>query len=200
MKHAVAMRRSKVAAVVTLLALGGLAGCSDSGDGDGGNKTAGPTAPGIEGPAIDGTGYAYALPEGWNDVTSSARGREIPEGVDTVSGRGTAFITSTATIIVERFKVKEGTSPEDVQESWEKNLTEERGLKATYVPSLDVDGEPALGRQIRRKVVGGADDILQVAYLVIHEGYGYSIGLNSAEGDTSAGASFDGVVASWIWD
>ena len=80
----------------------------------------------------------------------------------------------------------------------ERNLTKERGLRATYVPSLDIDGEPALGRQIRRALVGG-DAILQVAYLVIHEGYGYSIGLNSQEGDSDAGAAFDGVVSSWIW-
>ena len=172
----------------------------DDGDGDRDDTTSTSGPPPIDGPAVDGTGYAYALPEGWRDITSSALDSELPEGVDTVSGRGTSFSTSPATIIIERFEVKKGTSAADVQRSWERNLTEERGLKATYVPSLDVDGERALGRQIRRQVVGGADDILQVAYLVIHEGFGYSIGLNSAEGDTNAGAAFDEVVSSWLWD
>jgi len=152
----------------------------------------------LTGRVVEGNGYAYALPDGWTDVTTDALTNNLPEGVDTVSGRGITFRTSTATVIIERFAVKEGTSTADVQKSWEENLTEEKDLRATYVPSLEIDGEPALGRQIRRALVGG-DAILQVAYLVIHEGYGYSIGLNSEEGDSDAGAAFDGVVSSWLW-
>lgn len=196
-------RRTWIGALAVLLVLavaGGVAAAvivSDD-DGDSSGRPQRETADGIEGRALEGTGYAYELPEGWNDITSDARANELPKGVDTVSGRGTSFATSGATIIIERFRVKEGTSTADVQTSWEKNLAEEKGLKATYVPSLDIDGEPALGRQIRRALVGG-DAILQVAYLVIHKGHGYSIGLNSAEGDSGAGAAFDQVVSSWLW-
>jgi hypothetical protein len=197
-------RRAWIGALVVLLVLavaGGVAAAMILTDDGGGDSSEGPErekVDGVHGRALEGTGYAYALPEGWNDITSDAVANELPEGVDSVSGRGTSFSTSGATIIIERFAVKEGTSTADVQKSWEANLTEEKGLKATYVPSLRIDGEPALGRQIRRALVGG-DAILQVAYLVIHQGYGYSIGLNSAEGDSNAGAAFDGVVSSWVW-
>lgn len=187
-----------LAAVGIVLAQGSDGDGDSDSDSDADNSSSDSRRP--PGEYIDGTGYAYSIPEGWKDITSTALDADLPEGVDTVSGRGTSFQTSSATIIVERFEVEAGTAAEDVEKSWEENLTTGRGLKATYVPSLDVDGVPALGRQIRRKVVGGSDDILQVAYLVVHEGFGYSIGLNSAEGDTNAGASFDGVIQSWLWD
>ena len=193
-------RRGWIAALVVLLVLavaGGLAAYRIRTDEEV-QQSGPPKDDRISGQDLRGNGYAYALPDGWTDVTTDALQTNLPEGVDTVSGRGVSFRSSTATIIIERFEVKAGTSTADVQKSWERNLTRERGLRATYVPSLDIDGEPALGRQIRRALVGG-DAILQVAYLVIHEGYGYSIGLNSQEGDSDAGAAFDGVVSSWIW-
>lgn len=151
------------------------------------------------GRVLDGHGYAYSLPDRWHDLTEEALANNLPKTVDTVSGLGKSYGTTLATVFVERFRVKPGTSLDDLEKSWERNLAPRKKPKPTHLPSVDIDGEQAVGRQVRASLPGG-DAIVQIAYLVVHDGYGYSIGLNSRASDTSSGSAFDDVISSWVWD
>lgn len=187
-------------AVVLIVAGGAAAGALALTGGDDPDDDREGDRDGISGPAIDGAGYAYGLPDGWSDITDEALANNLPEGVDSVSAAGDSFRSAQATVIVERFEVTGSTSISDLRRSWEENLASgSKTADPTYLPSLDIDGEKAIGRQLRRKLDNG-DVILQLAYLVIHDDHGYSIGLNATEGDTVAGEAFDEVLSSWIWD
>jgi hypothetical protein len=157
-----------------------------------------PQPPG--GDTITGDGYTYELPAaGWKDATDEADALDAAT-IDSVIVLGGSIQKSQSNIIVEALSAGGASSLEDLENLWKRNLSGED--RATPVDSDDIEigGERAIGVTIDDRVNNDGDPIKQIAYLTLHQGQQYSIGLSfPASGDNVSKADFKAMLASWTW-
>jgi hypothetical protein len=187
---------------VLLVAGGALAALlllSDS-DEDDSDKADDTTSSSSSAPAenvLDGNGYTYTLPEHWQDVTADAQG--AAGSIDTVAAWGSKLDGGRANVIVETGTAGGEDDPEVLREEWVKNMTGSTGATPQEIAGTTIDGEEAIGSQIERKNESGVE-IVQTAYLVVHEGNVYSIALSGKAGDDDAEQAFEDILAGWAWE
>jgi hypothetical protein len=160
----------------------------------------------ITGDAVEGSGYAYALPDGWS-IEQESSGTET--GVDTV------IISDDAggDFRVNIYDVRESDVPDDTEISTyvDAGIAQVQddpagfGLPADATVDVvsepadtELGGEPALDYEVLTKGEGIAASQRQIAS--IHEGTAYTITLSAGEGDLEANnAVLDDIVSSWSW-
>jgi hypothetical protein len=148
------------------------------------------------GDTIEGAGYTYALPEEWQDVTAQAAGS--PGAIDSVSAWGSKLNGGRANVIVESGPTGGEDDVEVLRKQWVKNMSGSTGVKPQAIPGTTIDGERAIGTQIQRTNEKDVE-IVQTAYLVVHDGNVYSIALSGKIGDDDAEQAFADILASWSW-
>jgi hypothetical protein len=189
-------RKSSTALIATILivalvlaggAVGGILLLGDDDEGGGSGDT------------ITGDGYSYALPEDWHDVTEDALSGNPPGAIDTVSAWGEQFNGAPANVIVEIGPASGVSDPEELRSTWESNMAAATQATPEQIDDTEIGGETAIGTEIRRSNENGVD-IVQVAYLTIHEGNAYSVALSTnANGEVEARGTFEALLGSWSW-
>jgi hypothetical protein len=160
----------------------------------------------ITGDAVEGEGYAYALPDDWS-IEQESSGTET--GVDTVIISDDAGGDFRVNINV----VRESDVPDDTEISTyvDAGIAQVQddpagfGLPADATVDVvsepadtELGGEPALDYEVLTKGEGIAASQRQIAS--IHEGTAYTITLSAGEGDLEANnAVLDDIVSSWSW-
>ena len=178
--------------IVALVLAGGAVGgiLLLGGDDDGG---------GSSGDTITGDGYSYALPEDWHDVTEQALSGNPPGAIDTVTAWGEQFNGAPANVIVEIGPAVGVSDPEELRSTWESNMAAATQATPEQIDGTEIGGETAIGTEIRRSNQNGID-IVQIAYLTIHEGNAYSVALSTnADSEDEARGTFDELLSSWSW-
>jgi hypothetical protein len=191
-----------VVLVVLLVAGGGLAALlllSDSDKDDDNDKADAPISQSTSesaGELLQGDGYSYTLPEGWQDATAEAQG--APGAIDTISVWGEKLDGGRANVIVEKGPSGGEDDPEALRKQWESNMTGSSDAKPQEIPGTTIDGEEAIGTQIERTNENDIE-IVQTAYLVVHEGSVYSIAISGKIGDDDAEQAFEDILETWAW-
>lgn len=149
------------------------------------------------GDLLQGNGYSYTLPDGWQDASEERAG--APGAIDTISVWGDQLEGGRANVIVETGPSGGETEPEPLREQWVSNMTSSTGANAQEIPGTTIDGVEAIGVQIESKNENDVE-IVQTAYLVVREGSVYSIGLSGKIGDDDAEQAFEEILDSWTWE
>ncbi len=157
------------------------------------------TAPPADGDTITGDGYTYALPApGWKEASDDAR--ELAATIDTAIILGASIDLSQSSIIVEALSAGGATSVDDLANVWKRNLSSSDNATPVDIDETTIAGERAIGVRIEDRVNNAGIPITQVAYLTVHDGNQYSIGLSfPKEGDTVSEDDFETMLASWTW-
>lgn len=151
------------------------------------------------GDVITGDGYSYSLPAtGWKDASEDAK--ELAATIDTAIILGASIDMSQSSIIVEALTAGTASSLEDLEGLWKRNLASSDGATPVDIEETTVDGERAIGVRIEDRVNNAGLPITQIAYLALHDGRQYSIGLSFPQsGDEVSEADFETMLDSWTW-
>lgn len=158
-----------------------------------------PTSDPVPGDVVSGDGYTYELPAtGWKEASQEAKG--LAATIDTAIILGASIDLSQSSIIVEALSAGPASSVDDLEGLWKRNLASTDGATPVDIDDATIDGERAIGVRIEDRVNNAGDPITQVAYLALHEGMQYSIGLSFPQsGDVTSEDDFDTLLSSWTW-
>lgn len=148
---------------------------------------------------IIGDGYQYDLPAaGWTDASDGAE--ELGGTIDTIIVLGSSIQTAQSNILVEALSAGPATELEELEQLWKRNLSSTDNATPVDIEDTTIDGERAIGVSIDDRKNLNGDLIKQVAYLTLHEGNQYSIGLSfPAQDDVVSQPDFQKVLDSWTW-
>jgi len=174
--------------VVLLIALGMLAaGCGGDDDGGGGGAD--------RGPKVSGTGYEFALADGWTNRTKDTEGSAINFDLFLVRRGG----SSNANVIIVRETVGEATENDELRDAFRDQVEAVGGRDITPTRRAELDGEEAFTyKYVQRIPGGGAARGRQVA--LVHDGYAYTIALSAPREQFGAfNEQFSQMLSSWQW-
>ena len=156
------------------------------------------TPPVAEGDIV-GDGYAYDLPAaGWKDASSDAK--KLADTIDSAVVLGASINLAQSSIIVEALSAGGAESLEDLEPLWKRNLSSTDNATPVDIADTTIDGERAIGVKIEDRLNNAGDPISQIAYLALHDGRQYSIGLSYPKsGDDVSVEDFKKMLASWTW-
>jgi len=150
------------------------------------------------GDMIDGEGYTYAIPEGWEDVSDEPESAQTDSAVRTTDFDGD--FAANINVIVGNSQCMVGS--DDIETGRECFQQEIQGYVDGEVQALEnisIDGEPAIGQTASGELQG--QQLVFTQYFAQREASTVVITLTSPEGDTaSAEAALDSMLASWAWD
>lgn len=164
------------------------------GDEGGGDTVARGSAPESDsGPVIEGSGYAYTVPDGWKERTRWAHdvAGETADSAVAVSRPDHGFDTN---VLVTASDAGGVSSVEEARDDW---LPVDGAVEPLRPTSID--GVDAIG--IRRETVSdGGRPIVQLGYLTLRNGQLYSIVLSvPVQSERGSQVAFDAVLESWSW-
>lgn len=153
-----------------------------------------------QGDPVTGDGYTYRLPAtGWQEASQEAK--VLADTIDTAIILGSSIDLSQSSVIVEALDAGPATSVDDLAGLWKRNLAGVDGATPVDIDETTIDGERAIGVRIEDRVNEAGDPITQVAYLALHGGKQYSVGLSfPRSGDTTSEGDFAALLASWTWE
>ena len=144
---------------------------------------------------IDGDGYFFTIPEGWDDATSAAGGAQGVDSVVRSDEDDNGFRTN---VLVEVQSAQGVTDLEKIRPAWESNIGNAVGAAPQPIDGITIDGEAAAGVRVQTTQQG--TDVVQVAYLTINNDKVYSIALSShADAADEAAGQFEQLLDSWSW-
>ena len=182
-----------VGGILTAVLFSGGDGKETAGDDPSSTPTTEPT-----GEQISGSGYSFALPDAWGDITDDVLASGNAGATDLAVAWGATLEAARANVIVETGFASGETDPENVRSAWESNMTGATGATPVDNGTETFDGEEAIAVKISR-VNENDVAIEQFGYLMIHEGDLFSVILSAEEGDEKAQDAFDEILASWTW-
>jgi len=147
------------------------------------------------GDSIDGEGYTYAIPDGWEDVSDEAASAQADSAVRVTDSAG-GFGTNINVIVSPSGGV---TDIESLRDQFKQQI---EGLVDTPVEEIDnitIAGETAIGQTASAKQQG--DTLMFTQYFVAHEDSIYAVTLTAPEADAENGrAALDSIISSWAWE
>ncbi|GAB3863167.1 hypothetical protein GCM10028801_30150 [Nocardioides maradonensis] len=154
------------------------------------------STPASAGATLSGDGYTVAMPQGWTDQT--ANDPSVSAKLDKIAVNAGSIPASTANVAIAISKSFGVSDPEDVRSGWEHGLrNSDATANLTEIADRQIDGEKAIGASVTRSSSNGT--LQQTAYLVVHDGTGYTIVFTYLDGDTGESAVFDSFLAGWSW-
>jgi PsbP len=179
-----------IVTIVVLALVGGaaggillLGGDDDSESADGGGGT------------IEGNGYSYAIPEGWDDATEDASGTE---GIDSAVRADDDDGGFRSNVLVEVQPAAGASDPQEIRAQWEANIGGAVDATPEQIASATIDGQEALGVRVETEREGIS--VVQYAYLAINEGQIYSIAMSAnLEAEDEATEELNQLLDSWSW-
>jgi hypothetical protein len=199
-------RRGLVAGLIALAVVvigGGIAlalvlGNGDSDGDDDNDSGGGGTTEACSENCIEGDGYSYALPEGWNDITDQVL-EDNPEGgtLDTASAWGDSVAAGRANVIVE----VNSWVYEDLTEAKEQlsNNLSNLGGEITDLDNRTIAGEDAEGVLLARSNDAGVD-VEQRAYILHIDDNAVVITATHQAGDDAPLDQYEKIYDSWAWE
>lgn len=159
------------------------------------------TASPATGDLVSGDGYSFRLPGvGWQDALDETEGLDPGGTIDAFVILGSSVALAQSNILVEALSAGPASDVEDLEDLWKRNLASTDDATPVDIDDTSVAGERAIGVEISDRTNDAGTAIVQVAYLVLHEGNQYSIALTyPAAGDAVSRADFEKVLASWEW-
>ena len=148
-----------------------------------------------EGDVIDGEGYTYAIPEGWEDVGDEAAAAQADSAVR-VSDTGGAFGANVNVIVTPDAGV---TDIESLRDQFQQQIEGMVDSKVEAVEDTTIAGEPAIGQTASRDQSG--EMLIFTQYFVAHEGSIFAITLTTPEDEAAdSEAALDTILSSWAWE
>lgn len=147
------------------------------------------------GDTIDGDGYTYAIPEGWEDVGEEAATAQADSAVRVTDAGG--FGTNINVIVAPA--PPGGDDIESLREQFQQQIEGMVDTKVEALENITVDGETAIGQTASADQQG--QTLIFTQYFVPHDGNLYAITLTAPEDNAEEGrAALDSVVSSWAWE
>jgi hypothetical protein len=152
------------------------------------------------GDAVVGDGYRFALPTGeWKDRTDQAP--SLGATIDTVIVLGPSVELSQSAIFVEVLPNPGVDDVEDIRPAWTRNVKSNDGATTEPIDPITVDGETAVGVDVKNRKNNAGVEIEQRAYLTLHDDLQVGIYLTyPATGDDVSITDFQKVLDSWRWE
>ncbi len=152
------------------------------------------------GDAVAGDGYRFALPTGeWKDRTDQAP--SLGATIDTVIVLGPSVELSQSAIFVEVLPNPGVDDVETIQPAWTRNVKSNDGATTEPIDPITVDGEKAVGVDVKNRKNNAGLEIEQRAYLTLHGDLQVGIYLTyPASGDDVSVNDFQKVLDSWRWE
>ena len=146
------------------------------------------------GDTIDGEGYTYAIPDGWEDVGDEATTAQADSAVRVTEPDG--FGTNINVIVTPSAGT---TDVESLRETFKKQIKGLVDTKVEEVDNITIDGESAIGQTASADEQG--ETLVFTQYFVAHDNNVYAVTLTAPEGNAEEGrAALDSVLTSWAWD
>ncbi|GAB2767225.1 hypothetical protein GCM10027020_20070 [Nocardioides salsibiostraticola] len=150
---------------------------------------------------LNGTGYSYALPQEWQDFTSSVADTASP-AADTVTGSSEVLQGASALLIVRRTSVED--SPDlradraAVRAALREDFNTELDGPITNSPARKIGGEQAFGLTVRLAV---RDDVqISATYWVVRVGGTvYQLEAVTRADPAQSTKNFQAIYDSWEW-
>lgn len=147
------------------------------------------------GDSIDGDGYTYAIPEGWEDVSDDPASAQADSAVR-VSESGGAFGTNVNVLVSPSAGV---TDIESLRDQFKQQIEGMVDSPVKEVPDATIDGETAIGQTATTDQQGAT--LVFTQYFTAHEDSIYAVTLTAPQDQADAGASaLDSIIASWKWE
>ncbi len=155
-----------------------------------------PTTEPPSGDSIDGEGYAYAIPDGWEDVSDDPASADADSAVRVTDSGGGSFGTNVNVIVSPSGGIS------DVGPLRDQFKQQIEGLVDSEVESVEdttIDGETAIGQTAAAKQDG--QKLVFTQYFAIHEDGIYAVTLTAPASQADAGAAALGsIISSWSWE
>lgn len=144
---------------------------------------------------IDGEGYTYTIPDGWEDVSDEPVSAQADSAVR-VADSGGAFGTNVNVIVTPSGGV---TDIETLREQFQQQIEGMVDSKVEPVEDITIAGEPAIGQTASREQAG--ETLIFTQYFVAHEDNIYAVTLTAPDADADNGrAALDSILSSWAWE
>ena len=154
--------------------------------------------PAPSGDSVSGTGFSFALPTGWSDVSAEATQTVNPE-VQAAAAAGSSLTQSPANVMVVVRPAEGATVPGELLPDWEAELESGTGMTAQFIPAPNVGGLETSSIQLEG-VNSSGNQVMVVGYLTISNGQAYSIlCTTSTSAEAESRAAFDEIIDSWQW-
>jgi hypothetical protein len=154
--------------------------------------------PAPSGDSVSGTGFSFALPTGWSDVSAEATQTVNPE-VQAAAAAGGSLTQSPANVMVVVRPAEGATVPGELLPDWEAELESGTGMTAQFIPAPNVGGLETSSIQLEG-VNSSGNQVMVVGYLTISNGQAYSIlCTTSTSAEAESRAAFDEIIDSWQW-
>ena len=171
---------------------------SDSASDDTGDDTA-TEEPAPDGSTLQGTGYSYALPEGWQDISAEVTGANPGTFIDTAASWGPSIEEGRGNVIVEN-PAAGGADSAEALEQLRSNFT-------AQFPDAEIDdtdprtigGVEMLGLELTRTNEAGVE-VDQEAYVGVVDDVAYIITASSTADDDEAEEQFEQIYVSWTFE
>jgi PsbP len=187
-----------VVVIVVLALAGGVVGAALMLGGDDSESSGGQTSETSQtscGETIEGSGYTFAIPEGWDDATSDV---QRTTGIDSAVRAEDEDDGFSRNVVIEVQPAAGATDPEQIRAQWQTNIGNAVDATPEPIDGTTIDGEDAVG--VRVETSQQDVDVVQVAYLTIKNGRVYSIALSAHHDvEDSATAEFEQLLGSWSW-
>lgn len=152
-----------------------------------------------DGEVLQGTGYSYELPEGWNDISADVEAQDTSGTIDSVSAPGESLEKTFANVIVESGPANGETDLEAARDQVATNLGGSVGVTPEEIDGPTVDGQESVGLQLTRKNATGIE-VLQDAYVMVRDDVYYVIGFSRDSSKDEYDEDLEEILASWTWD
>ncbi len=152
-----------------------------------------------EGEVLQGDGYTYELPDGWQDISAAVETQDAAGTIDSASAPGDSLATTFANVIVESGPANGRTDLETIRDEVAQNFGAAVGGTAEEVEGPTVDDVDTLGLQLTQTNPAGID-VLQDAYITIVDDTYYVIGFSRDSTKDEFDDDFDAIIGSWSWE
>ena len=147
---------------------------------------------------LEGDGYSYGLPDGWQDITDEVVASDPGTTLDTGSAWGDSIATGRANLIVEVTNAGGVTDLDEARDQLTANL-ETLGVSPQPVDNRTIGGQEAAGVSITR--TNELDvEVLQTAYITIVDDTAYVITTTNEFSDDGPQDAYDAIYESWSWE
>ncbi len=146
------------------------------------------------GDTINGQGYTYAIPDGWEDVSNEGSASQADSAVR-VKDSGGGFGTNVNVIATPAQGVGD---IESLRDTFAQQIQRLVDSKVQRIDDTTVDGEQAIGQTATKKQSG--ETLVFTQYFTAHNDTVYAVTLTAPQADAANGKqALDSILTSWSW-
>ncbi|GAA4678211.1 hypothetical protein [Nocardioides nanhaiensis] len=167
--------------------------------GAGGDDGAATEAPAPDGSTLQGTGYSYSLPEGWQDISADVTGANPGTFIDTAASWGPSIEEGRGNVIVENPPAGGADSAEALEQLRTNFTSQFPDAEIDDTDPRTIGGEEMLGLELTRTNEAGVE-VDQEAYVAVIDDVAYIITASSTADDDGAEDQFEQIYDSWTFE